>query len=177
MLLARKIVKMRIFVIGFMGSGKTTWGRMIAEKMGMIFYDLDDMIEKRVNLKINNIFEKKGESYFRKIEAVALRELYVQDNFVLACGGGTPCYYDNMSFINSQGVSVWMNTPKQVMATRLLEEAENRPLIRNLSPTKLQELIDDKLEERLQYYNQAQLVIDPSEVTIDDLILQLQQHA
>jgi shikimate kinase len=82
-----------------------------------------------------------------------------------------------MSFINSQGVSVWMNTPKQVMATRLLEEAENRPLIRNLSPTKLQEFIDDKLEERLQYYNQAQLVIDPSEVTIDDLILQLQQHA
>jgi shikimate kinase len=145
--------------------------------MGMNFYDLDEMIEKRVNLKINNIFERKGESYFRKIEAVALRELYVQDNFVLACGGGTPCYYDNMSFINSQGVSVWMNTPKQVMATRLLEEAENRPLIRNLSPTKLQEFIDDKLEERLQYYNQAQLVIDPSEITIDDLILQLQQHA
>jgi shikimate kinase len=175
--LARKKDKMRIFIIGFMGSGKSTWGRMIAEKMGMNFYDLDDMIEKRVNLKINNIFERKGESYFRKIEAVALRELYVQDNFVLACGGGTPCYYDNMSFINSQGVSVWMNTPKQVMATRLLEEAENRPLIRNLSPTKLQEFIDDKLEERLQYYNQAQLVIDPSEITIDDLILQLQHHA
>ncbi|HSF45574.1 MAG TPA: shikimate kinase, partial [Chitinophagaceae bacterium] len=114
---------MRIFIIGFMGSGKSTWGRTIAEKMGMNFYDLDEMIEKRVNLKINNIFEKKGESYFRKIEAVALRELYVEDNFVLACGGGTPCYYDNMSFINSQGVSVWMNTPKQVMATRLLEEA------------------------------------------------------
>jgi shikimate kinase len=175
--LARKTDKMRIFIIGFMGSGKSTWGRMIAEKMGMTFYDLDEMIEKRVNLKINNIFEKKGESYFRKIEAVALRELYVQDNFVLACGGGTPCYYDNMSFINSQGVSVWMNTPRQIMATRLLEEAENRPLIRNLSPSKLQEFIDDKLEERLQYYNQAQLVIDPSEITIDDLILQLQQHA
>ena len=175
--LARKTDKMRIFIIGFMGSGKSTWGRMIAEKMGLTFYDLDEMIEKRVNLKINNIFERKGESYFRKIEAVALRELYVQDNFVLACGGGTPCYYDNMSFINSQGVSVWMNTPKQIMATRLLEEAENRPLIRNLSPSKLQEFIDDKLEERLQYYNQAQLVIDPSEITIDDLILQLQQHA
>jgi shikimate kinase len=168
---------MRIFIIGFMGSGKSTWGRLIAEKLGMTFYDLDEMIEKRVNLKINNIFEKKGESYFRKIEAVALRELYEQDNFVLACGGGTPCYYDNMSFMNSKGVSVWMNTPKQIMATRLLEEAENRPLIRNLSPTKLQEFIDDKLEERLQYYNQAQIVINPTETTPDELILQLQQHA
>lgn len=168
---------MRIFFVGFMGSGKSTWGKLTAEKMGIPFLDLDDMVEKRVNMKINDIFGRKGESYFRKIEAVCLRELHELEHFILACGGGTPCYYDNMSMMNSLGVTVWMNTPVQVMATRLLEEAEHRPLVRGLSPDQLQEFIDDKLEERLQYYSQAQLVIDPTETTPDDLIKQLQQHA
>jgi shikimate kinase len=168
---------MRIFFIGFMGSGKSTWGRLIAEQLGEQFFDLDDMIEKRVNMKISDIFEKKGESYFRKIEGVCLRELYEVESFVLACGGGAPCHFDNMALMNSWGVTVWMNTPKQVMATRLLEEAENRPLVKGMSPAKLQEFIDDKLEERLQFYNQAKLVIDPTTITPNDLIKQLREHA
>lgn len=168
---------MRIFLIGFMGSGKTTWGKLIAEKMNLRFYDLDDLSEKRANLKINDIFERKGESFFRKIEAVCLRELHEEDNYVLACGGGTPCFFDNMVLMNSMGVTIWMNTPRQVMATRLLEEASNRPLIRGMSPAKLQEFIDDMLEERLQYYSQAQIVVDPTVTTPEELIHQLQTHA
>jgi shikimate kinase len=156
-----------------MGSGKSTWGKLIAEKMGYSFFDLDALIEKRANLKINDIFDTKGEEYFRKQEAVCLRELYDKDDFVLACGGGTPCYYDNMMVMNSLGVSVWLNTPKQVMATRLLEESEHRPLIRSLSPGKLQEFIDDKLEERLQFYTQAKVEVDPTVTTPDELIEQL----
>ncbi len=168
---------MRIFLIGFMGSGKTTWGKIISEKMNLPFFDLDDLIEKRANLKINDIFDRKGEAYFRKLEAVCIRELHEKSDFILACGGGTPCYYDNMSLMNSLGISVWLNTPRQVMATRLLEEAGQRPLIRSLSPGKLQEYIDDKLEERLQFYDQAQLMIDPTEITPEELIQQLQKYA
>ncbi len=168
---------MKIFFIGFMGSGKSTWGRLIAEQLEIPFFDLDDLIEKRVNMKINDIFDRKGESYFRKIEGVCLRELHELKDFVLACGGGAPCYYDNMSLMNSLGITVWMNTPKQVMATRLLEEAEHRPLVRGMAPGQLQEFIDDKLEERLQFYTQAQLVIDPTAITPHDLINQLREHA
>jgi shikimate kinase len=168
---------MRIFFIGFMGSGKSTWGRFIAEQLGKTFFDLDDVIENRVNMKINDIFEKKGESYFRKIEGVCLRELHELNDFVLACGGGAPCYFDNMMLMNSMGITVWMNTPKQVMAARLLEEAEHRPLVKGMSPGNLQEFIDDKLEERLQCYSQAQLVIDPTAITPSDLINQLREHA
>ena len=167
---------MRIFLVGFMGSGKTTWGKMMAEKMGLRFFDLDELIENRANLKINDIFDIKGEEYFRKLEAVCLRELHDQEDFIVACGGGTPCYYDNMMIMNSLGVSIWLNTPAQVMATRLLQEAGHRPLIRSLSPAKLQEFIDDKLEERLQFYNQAKMTIDPTEISPDELIEQL-QHA
>jgi len=168
---------MRIFLIGFMGSGKTTWAKIISEKLQMPFFDLDDLIEKRANLKINDIFDRKGEKYFRKLEAVCLRELHVLDSFILACGGGTPCFYDNMMVMNALGTTVWMNTPKEIMATRLLEEAEHRPLIKGLSSEKLHEFIEDKLEERLQFYNQARIIIDPTDYTPDDLIQQLQKHA
>jgi len=150
---------------------------MISEKLQMPFFDLDDLIEKRANLKINDIFDRKGEKYFRKLEAVCLRELHVLDSFILACGGGTPCFYDNMMVMNALGTTVWMNTPKEIMATRLLEEAEHRPLIKGLSPEKLHEFIEDKLEERLQFYNQARIIIDPTDSTPDDLIRQLQKHA
>jgi len=168
---------MKIFLIGFMGSGKTTWAKIIAGKLQIPCFDLDDLIEKRANLKINDIFDRKGEKYFRKLEAVCLRELHVMDSFILACGGGTPCFHDNMMVMNSLGITVWLNTPKEIMAARLLEEAGNRPLINGLSPERLQEFIEDKLEERLQFYNQARIIIDPTVSTPDDLIRQLQKHA
>ncbi len=168
---------MKIFLVGFMGSGKTTWAKIIAGKLEIPFFDLDDLIEKRANLKINDIFDRKGEKYFRKLEAVCLRELHVMDSFILACGGGTPCFHDNMMVMNSLGITVWLNTPKEIMATRLLEEAGHRPLINGLSPERLQEFIEDKLEERLQFYNQARIIIDPTVSTPDDLIRQLQKHA
>jgi shikimate kinase len=168
---------MKIFLIGFMGSGKTTWAKTLSDKMCIPCFDLDEIIEKRANLKINDIFDRKGEQYFRKLEAVCLRELHETESFILACGGGTPCYYDNMLVMNALGITVWMNTPKEVMASRLLAEAGQRPLVNGLSPEKLQEFIEDKLEERLQFYNQAQMVIDPTEIAPDDLIKQLQKHA
>jgi len=164
---------MRIFLIGFMGSGKTTWGRVMAEKMGYAFQDLDALIESRVNMKINDIFTSRGEVFFRTMEALCLREWSGKDDFVLACGGGTPCFHDNMTLMNSLGTTVWLNTPKHVMASRLLEESGDRPLVRSLSPAELQEFIHDKLEERIQFYSQAKIEVDTLGTTPEELIVNL----
>lgn len=168
---------MRIFLIGFMGSGKTTWGKKLGELLHLKFIDLDQAIEERTNMDINGIFQNKGESYFRKIEAVCLRELAMEDNLIIACGGGTPCFHDNISSMNALGVTIWLNTPKKVIVSRLLEEAEHRPLVRNLDPEQLNEFIEDKLEERMQYYGQAQVIVDTTVKTPEELYHQLKQYA
>lgn len=168
---------MRIYLIGFMGSGKTTWGKQLGELMNLKFVDLDEIIEQRTNMDINGIFEVKGESFFRKIEAVCLRELAMEDDMIIACGGGTPCYHDNISAMNHSGITIWLNTPKNVIASRLLEEAEHRPLVRNLNPDQLNEFIEDKLEERMQYYGQAKIIVDTTIKTPEELYHQLKQYA
>ena len=168
---------MRIFLIGFMGSGKTTLGKQLSEKLGLPFIDLDERIETAAGMKINDIFSKKGEEFFRKLEAVRLREVIEEEeNMILACGGGTPCYYDNITFINATGTSIWLNTPKEVMADRLLKEAGHRPLVNGLSAEKLTEFIEDRLEQRLAYYSQATLTVDPSSISIDSLVQQIKEH-
>lgn len=168
---------MRIFLIGFMGSGKTTLGKQLSEKLGLPFIDLDERIETAAGMKINDIFSKKGEDFFRKLEAVRLREVIEEEeNMILACGGGTPCFYDNITFINATGISIWLNTPKEVMADRLLKEAGHRPLVNGLSAEKLTEFIEDRLEQRLAYYNQATLTVDPSTIALESLVQQIKEH-
>lgn len=168
---------MRIFLIGFMGSGKSTLGRMLAEQLGVKFIDLDEWIESTAGMKIRDIFTRKGETFFRKLEAVRLREVIAsEENMVLACGGGTPCYFDNISFINNAGISIWLNTAKEVMADRLLAEAAERPLVSSLPKEKLHEFIEDKLEQRLAYYGQAKIIIDPAHMSVEALVAQLKEH-
>lgn len=168
---------MRIFLIGFMGSGKTTLGKQLSEKLGLPFIDLDERIETAAGMKINDIFSTKGEAFFRKLEAVRLREVIEEEeNMILACGGGTPCYFDNITFINATGISIWLNTSKEVMADRLLKEAGHRPLVNGLSAEKLTEFIEDRLEQRLAYYSQATLTVDPSTISIELLLEQIKEH-
>lgn len=164
-----RFIHMRIFLIGFMGSGKSTWGKLISRTLGYAFFDLDELVEKKVDLEINDIFDKRGEEYFRKIEARCLRELMDKDDFVLACGGGTPCFHDNMTLMNSMGTTVWLNTPRDEMASRILEGAGSRPLVRSLSPAELKAYIDDKLGKRLRYYAQAKIEVDTQVTTPDEL--------
>lgn len=168
---------MRIFLIGFMGSGKTTLGKQLAELMGLSFIDLDERIEAAAGATISDIFKVKGEVFFRKIEAVRLREIIAtEENMIMACGGGTPCYHDNIAFINASGISIWLNTPKEIMVERLIGEADNRPLVAGLSATKLKEFIEDRLEQRLAYYSQAKLVFNSSTTSINELIIQINEH-
>ncbi|HYF30787.1 MAG TPA: shikimate kinase [Chitinophagaceae bacterium] len=162
---------MRIYLIGFMGSGKTHWGRLLSSKLTLPFFDLDKQIMEEEKKTIVEIFEQKGEEYFRMIEKEVLYILTEShESFVMACGGGTPCYFNNIDYMNNNGTSVWLNTRLDVLFTRLIKEKEVRPLLKNLSDGQLKQFILKKFSERRIYYEQANLVVEESEASVDSLI-------
>lgn len=146
-----------IFLTGFMGSGKTVTGRLLASRLGYDFLDLDDWIEKKEGRTISRIFASEGESGFRELEQKALYEMGSRERIVIACGGGTPCYSDNMEWMNKRGVTVFLNPSMRVLAERLLAGQDHRPLIRGLDREGLFSFIESRLKERMPYYTQARL--------------------
>ena len=162
---------MRIYLIGFMGSGKSHWGRLLSSKLTLPFFDLDKQIMDEEKKSIAEIFEEKGEEYFRMLEKEALYILTEShESFVMACGGGTPCYFNNIDYMNNNGTTVWLNTRLDVLFNRLLQEKEARPLLTDLSDAQLKQFILKKFSERRIYYEQASLVIEESEASVDLLI-------
>ena len=151
---------MRIFFIGFMGSGKTKRGKKIATKLGYTFYDLDEIIEKKTNYPISDFFRIRGEEKFREIEREALLEIIKNDNFVLSCGGGTPCFFDNMELMNKTGITIDMKAGKEFIFSRLTRKQGDRPLIIGQNEEELREFIRETLELREVFYNKAILVVD-----------------
>ena len=150
---------MIIVLLGYMGSGKSTTGRLLAEKLGFDFKDLDNYIETRQMCSISSIFKSQGEIYFRKIEATSVIELCSENNsLVLALGGGTPCYSDTMSYLinHSKVVTVMLNTSVDNLFTRLETKKSKRPLISNLKNGELKEFIAKHLFERSFFYSQAE---------------------
>lgn len=169
---------MKIFFIGFMGSGKTHTGRLVSQKLGLPFFDLDEQIVNQENRSINEIFEKEGEEFFRKTEKEVLHILTEShDAFVMATGGGTPCYFNNIGYMKEEGLTVWINTPTEVLFQRLIREQENRPLLRSLSPEQLRSFIQKKIADRRIYYEQADVMIQEGEEDRLEEILQKILHA
>lgn len=154
----------RIFLVGFMGSGKTFWGRSWSEKSGLDFYDIDAMVEFNESKPIAAIFAENGEEYFRNLETSELRNLLNKDNFIAATGGGTPCFNDNISWMNENGTSVYLRSSPQNILNRLVSEKEKRPLIKNLQDKELLFYITEKIKEREHFYNQAKIILN-----VDDL--------
>lgn len=165
---------MKIVLIGYMGSGKSSIGEKLATVLGFPFSDLDSEIEKQEGCSASEIFSKKGEIYFRKIENEVLKNTLSQTgNMVLATGGGTPCYADSMLFMTEQEevVAVYLKTPLDVLCKRLFKEKSNRPLIAHLkSKEELNDFIRKHLFERAFYYNKAQVIIENGTENIDDTI-------
>ena len=129
---------MKIFLIGFMGSGKTHWGRQLSEKLKLPFFDLDEQIVFAEKKTINEIFAEKGEEYFRMKEKELLHTITESyGSFIMSCGGGAPCYFNNIEYMNRAGTTVWLNTPLEILFKRLLKEKEQRPLIKDLSDDQL----------------------------------------
>jgi len=153
---------MQIVLLGYMGSGKTTIGKLLAERLQIEFLDLDFLIEESEGAKISDIFKEKGEIYFRKKEASGLREvLSNNDDFVLSIGGGTPCYANNMTAINeATEYGIYLKVGLFELVDRLQKEKSKRPLIANIPDEELSEFIGKHLFERSYYYNQANQVIN-----------------
>lgn len=165
---------MRIFLIGFMGSGKTHWGRQLSKKLNIPFFDLDEQIISYEGSSINDIFETKGEEYFRLLEKDILHIITEShESFVMACGGGTPCFFNNIEYMHQSGTTVWLNTSLNVLAERLLKDKDARPLIKNFSEDQLKAYIIRKFGDRKMYYEQADIIVEEEPVKLDELIAKI----
>lgn len=150
----------RIFLIGYMGAGKTTIGKALAREIGVDFYDLDWYIEDRFHKKIPDIFAEQGESGFRDIERKMLREAGEFENVIISCGGGTPCFFDNMDYMNAQGETVYLNAQPRVLKEHLLMGKSQRPLIQGKTSEELDEYIVESLKVREPFYSKAKHIIN-----------------
>ena len=153
-----------------MGSGKSTVGKILAKNLNISFYDLDDFIEENENQSISEIFNSKGEIYFRKIENKYLINLLHSDkNIILSVGGGTPCYGDNLNIIKNNALSVYLNTGLHTLYTRLISEKEKRPLISEIKDDSLKEFIAKHLFERSPFYEQSDFTIQCDEISTEEI--------
>lgn len=139
-----------------MGSGKSTMGRLVSRATGKEFIDLDHYIENRFHRTVRELFAERGEDGFRQIERSMLHEVADMEDVIVACGGGTPCFFDNMEYINSHGVSVWLEAPVSVLHSRLLRGQYKRPLLAGLNPEELLDFIVEGIEKRREHYSKAQ---------------------
>ena len=162
---------MRIFLIGFMGCGKTHWGKVLSEKLQMPFFDLDQLIEEREGKSITDIFAEMGEEYFRMLEKDVLYMVTESHpSFVMACGGGTPCFFNNIDYMKSRGATVWINCSTDCLYNRLVDEREKRPLIKSIPPEQLKSYIIKKYSDRKIFYQQADVIFGEDDVTLEALI-------
>lgn len=147
-----------IILVGMMSSGKSTLGKKLARMMGYRFLDLDKLIESREGMAISLIFSSKGEPYFRKLESEILKEIQANRGIILASGGGTPCFFDNMQYINNLGISVFLDIPASDLAKRIENHGkDDRPILSGVSSLELE--LKQKIEQRMPFYSQAQLTV------------------
>lgn len=162
----------KIFLLGFMGSGKSYVGRRLAQSINANFIDLDDLIVQKNGQSIPEIFQQHGEAYFRASESACLKSLENVKNTVVALGGGTPCFFENMEWINQNGVSIYLKTNPNILVERLKKETNQRPLIQQLKENELLAFIENKVEERSAFYEKAHLeyaVKTGEEAIVEDL--------
>ncbi len=180
---------MIVFLLGFMGSGKSFYAKGLSDYLHVPYVDLDQFIEEQQAMSISEIFEKLGESAFRSLESIAIKQVYTdlsvrtsktQDKNgilgIISCGGGTPCFNDNMDWMKAHGLTIWINPPEEVIWERLIKEKQTRPLLTSLNEDALKDFIRQKLLERKPYYEKAQSVICESNLSIPEFVNTI-QHA
>ena len=152
----------RIILIGYMGAGKTTVGKALSKELGIIFYDLDWYIENRMRKTVSQIFAERGEEGFRKIEYNMLHEVAEFEDVIISCGGGTPCFFDNMDYLNQQGQVVYLKAEPEVLYKHLLMARVERPLLKDKSKEELLAFIKEQIEKREPFYTKARYTLDVS---------------
>ncbi len=146
---------MRIYLIGFMGCGKSTLGKRLAKKLNYSFLDMDKVIEAETGMKVPDIFAKLGEDAFRVLEEKVLRDTATVDNAVIATGGGMPCHFDNMDFMLEHGTTVYIQMEAENLAERIENSHKVRPLVENINGKELIDTIQERLSQREPYYMRA----------------------
>ena len=164
---------MRIFIVGYKSSGKTTFGRELAKKMHLGFIDLDEEIERKYGMTIPELYLGKGEDEFRKIETGMLIEISETDNIVVSTGGGAACYSDNMSMMNEWGETVYLKADEDTLAERLLKVAHQRPVIRGSTKKDILGFIREMKIKCEPYYMKAKHIIDEKEISTEIFIKKL----
>lgn len=161
----------RVFLIGYMGAGKTTVGKELSEKMGLSFVDLDHYIEGRYHKTIGRLFEEKGEKDFREIERKMLYEVAMFEDVLVSTGGGAPCFFDNMNFMNSAGTTVYLKVSPGELVKRLEPAKHTRPVLKGYSGENLKNFIAINLQKREFYYNQASVIFDAEVMLTENDVL------
>ena len=152
----------RIILVGYMGAGKTTIGKALSQELGIVFYDLDWYIENRMRKTVTQICAENGEEGFRLIEHNMLHEIAEFEDVIISCGGGTPCFFDNMDYLNEQGQVIYLKATPEVLYKHLLMSKGERPLLKGKSPEELITFIREQLEKREIFYNKARYTLDVS---------------
>jgi shikimate kinase len=155
---------MRIFLIGFMGSGKSTMGRALAASLNLTFIDLDSFLEEKYFRTIPEIFSVEGEESFRMKERKVLEEVSAFDNVIVATGGGAPCFFDNMDLMNNSGFCIFLDVDVSSLISRLITAKTERPLIKGKSPEELLEFIEGMMKKRRPFYEKAKYILKGSEI-------------
>lgn len=168
---------MRIFLIGLVGSGKTTIGKKLAEALKLSFIDLDEYITGKELKTINEIFATKGEDYFREAEAKYLREICKQNDFVLATGGGAACFHDNMTVMNVAGITIFLDVPLDTLTQRLWRQPhrEQRPMIAGKTKEELAAFLEEIHAKRMPFYREAKLILKGNDITPDQILYLLDE--
>jgi shikimate kinase len=156
-----------IYIIGFMGSGKTTAGKKLAFSLGLSFIDLDMKIEEQSGCTIPALFSKHGEDYFRNMESDVLKNMEYETNTVISTGGGTPCHSDNMDYMLSTGLTVYLKLTPAQLKKRLSESTGERPLIKNLDSNSMLGFIEEKLAYRETWYKRADIILEGPDININ----------
>ncbi|MGC8865385.1 MAG: shikimate kinase [Bacteroidales bacterium] len=151
---------MRIYLVGYMASGKTYTGPKLAEALGYGFVDLDEMFEAQYRISIQKFFQKYGEDAFRPLESKLLHSTFQLSNHVISTGGGTACFFDNMELMNQQGLTVYLKQSAEALFQRLRLSRKPRPLIKDAGDEELRKQIENHLNERIPYYEKARIIVD-----------------
>ncbi|WP_345954484.1 shikimate kinase [Mucilaginibacter sp. PAMB04168] len=160
----------RIFLIGFMGCGKTTLGRKLAARLGYSFIDLDHVLEEQAGMSIAEYFSSFGETAFRLAEAEVLKNTVYPDHAIVSTGGGLPCFFDNLDWMNANGTTLYIKLSPKALASRLENSREERPLLRDKHGDELISFIADKLADREKFYLRAQVVAEGISLTAEKVV-------
>ncbi len=164
----------RIYIVGYMGAGKTTAARRLAQRMGWEVVDTDALFEEKYKISVNDFFNKYDEPLYRKLESEVLKATESLDHVVVSTGGGTACFFDNMDWMNQHGLTVFLRISPQAAVDRVIHSRHKRPLVEGKSEEELTEFVNQHYASRLPFYEQARIIVKSEDLDLDALIRQIQ---